>query len=237
MKKVNLKFLPFISLLFLFSTSACQRVDYGPLQEEIKTYNLTGFDKVDIDSESDVKITQGANFSIIVKGDKRNLAELELRVINGTLKSSYSEYRKRKHTNSYEIVMPTLKGVHFSGMTEGQATGLLSVDKLDVRLSGMSKLNADIETNSLTMDISGKSGLYWKGKSKSVDAIISGSSSLNTFESITEDAILNVSGKSEVKIYASKTLTVNASGGSRVRFRGNPTVSSQVSGGSSVLRD
>ncbi|MCU0446851.1 MAG: DUF2807 domain-containing protein [Microscillaceae bacterium] len=237
MKKVNLKFLPYLCFMFVFSTSACQKFDYGPIQEEIKTYTLAGFDKVDIDSESNVKITQGANFSIIVRGDYRNLAELDLRVINGTLKSSYTIYRPRKHSNSYEIVMPTLKGVHFSGMTEGQASGFLAVDKFDAKLSGESNMSADMETDVLTMDISGRSNLYWKGKSKTIAAIVSGDSRINTYDSNSEDVKIAVSGGSEAKIYASKTLQANASGRSRVRYRGNPIVDSNVSGDSSVLRD
>lgn len=232
------------TLLGIFSVvllSGCQRFeDVGAFQEERKTYDLSGFTKVHIGSNSKVTIQQGAAFGVFVRGDSRNLDDLRVRVENGTLKADYYPHsnRNRQYKTEFTITMPTLEGVDFSGATFSNVGGFENSQKMYVRLSGASEGIFSIKASEVEIDLSGASRLSSVGASQKLKADISGGSELSFFGFSVEDVQISVSGGSKAQINVSKTLRAEASGGSHIRYTGNPSsVSNNSSGGSSISKE
>jgi hypothetical protein len=221
--------------------SACQRMeDLGAFQEEIKTYDLTGFQSLQIGSASKVTVQQGSTFSVVVRGDRRNLDELRVRVEGGTLKADYYPHhsRRRQYPSEFTITMPSLSGVDFSGSTTANISGFESNSALYIRLSGSSEGTFSVRPRETDINLSGSSKLRISGASVKSKSEISGGSVLESFNFSTEESQVAVSGGSNARVNVSKVLNAAASGGSHIRYIGNPTiVTNNASGGSSISKD
>jgi len=230
-----------LGILMVVLLSGCQRFeDMGPFQEETKTYDLRDFTQVHIGSASKVTIQRGAVFGVFVRGDRRNLADLNVRVESGILKAEYYPYRhkNRQYRTEFTITMPALEGVDFSGATISNVGGFENIQKMYVRLSGASEGVVNIKANEIYIDLSGASRLSGTGTSQKMKADVSGAADLSFFSYPIDEVQISASGGSKAKINVSKALHAEASGGSRIRYIGNPPfVNINFSGGSSISRE
>jgi Putative auto-transporter adhesin, head GIN domain len=107
MKTSFLKTTLAISFLAI-SLSACfDYEDEGPLQYEEERINITDFERIEIGDAFIIRVTEGNYFSVEVRGDRRNLDDLEVYKSGNTLIIRYDEYENRKHETYVDIVMPT----------------------------------------------------------------------------------------------------------------------------------
>lgn len=231
-----------ISLCFVLLTlfSACQRrEDYGAIQEAEMSISLQNFQKLEMGEAFVIEVTQGSEFSIVAKGDKRNLDDLEYWVSNNTLKMRYKNSRNRQYSTRLYITMPTLKETNFSGASKSNIKGFVENSNFIVNLSGASTCDLQIQASSFTFYVSGASKLKIQESinTNEIEAYISGASILNAFLAKTEICDMDVSGASTAEISANQTLKVTASGASLVRYKGSPTIESRLSGESYLQQD
>jgi hypothetical protein len=221
--------------LLLVSSVACVREDVGPYQNDKQTYALTNFDRLDMGSAFGITVRQGANFSIVAEGDQRNLNDLDVYTRNGTLFAQYRNHnRSRQYQTSFQITMPTLRGVSFSGASQSEVSGCRSLNDLDIELSGASKGKFEVQASRTTIDLSGASKLDAIGSGTALTAGLSGASKLDAFGYPVDEARVNASGASNARISVTDALVADASGASAIRYRGTPRVQQRVSGSSTV---
>jgi hypothetical protein len=226
-----------IGLLALSLTSCFDYEDEGPLQYEEERFTLTDFDRLEIGDAFIIRVTEGSYFSVEVRGDRRNLDDLEVYKSGNTLVVRYDRYESRKHETYIDIVMPSISAAVFSGATNSVITGFDDLELVNISLSGASVSQIDVETVQLNINLSGASVADLRGQALSLDAEVSGASSIKAFTLPVINATLNVSGASVAKITVSDNLEATISGASTVIYRGNPVISEDVSGGSSLQRD
>jgi len=82
----------------------------------------------------------------------------------------------------------------------------------------------------LNFDASGAGSITLLGQVNTLNIDSSGAISINAFDLIAEDVVVDVSGAASVDVYASSTLSVDLSGVGTVTYDGNPQVSQSVSG-------
>ncbi|MFN8358028.1 MAG: head GIN domain-containing protein [Spirosomataceae bacterium] len=238
MKKV----IYFFALLWVASSlQSCVfllRDEYLPAQGTIEqTYNFGGFDRLEMGSAFDIRVVQGRDFQVKVKGDKSDVDDLMVTVRGGELQIYYRTSRSRRYPMYVDVVMPTLAGVDFSGASTSTVDGFSNLQEVDILLSGASRSTVNIGSKYLNIDLSGASTLDLSGNSFRTDSQLSGASLLNAFNHNSEEAYINASGASRARLSVSKLLKGSASGASNIRYRGNPQVSVGTSGGSVVERD
>ncbi|UTA66260.1 head GIN domain-containing protein [Emticicia sp. 21SJ11W-3] len=238
MKKLTVYYL-LATLLMAFGLSSCEIIESGlePRHPEDKHFNLSGFDKLEMGDGFQVEVKQSANYRIFVKGDRRDIDDLVVRVSGGQLKMYFSKWRAKRYRMEVEIEMPDLKETDFSGAVNAYVKGFNNLDQLYIDLSGASKATFVTQAKGYDIDLSGASDLIIEGNGKNLEAEISGASKLYAFDADIEKANLDVSGASSAKVTVSNNLRVSASGASKVRYRGNPVVSSNTSGSSHVEKD
>jgi hypothetical protein len=228
--------------------SSCNREDVGPLQEGQQTFALMDFNRLEMGSGFDVDVQPGAVFSVVAKGDTRNLDDLEVVVKNGTLSAKYRTQRSRKFTTNFTIIMPTLRGANFSGGVHSTVKGFANLSNLDIELSGGTHATWEVIAAHTFAVVSGGSKLQLI-ESKvttnngdelassiyqlSVDA--SGGSHVEAFDYAADDVNVKASGGSHAEITVNKTLTADASGASHINYKGNPTSINQNSSGASKV--
>ncbi|MCU0439409.1 MAG: DUF2807 domain-containing protein [Raineya sp.] len=227
-------------LVLLMVVSACQRrEDYGPIQESEMSIGLQNFQKLEMGDAFVIEVIQGSEFSIVAKGDKRNLDDLEYWVSNQTLKVQYKNSRNRQYSTRLYITMPSLQEINFSGASKSTIKGFTGNTDFKLNLSGASTCDLQVQASNFTFYISGASRLkiLENLNTNKIEAYISGASTLNGFLAKADIYTLDVSGASKAEISANQTLRVKASGASYVRYKGSPTIESNLSGESHLQQD
>lgn len=224
-------------LVALVALTSCRRIDIGPEQNDQRTYGLTGFDAVQMGSAFRVDVRQGSTFAITASGDRRNLDDLEVWVSRGTLFAKYRVHRNRQYPTRFEVTMPSLQSAEFSGASNATVRGFSGNANFDLHLSGASKADVDVDATNVQLYLSGASNLDLRGTFKRLDADASGASRLEAFDAPTEEADVEASGASYIRVNVSRNLKAVATGASSVVYRGNPTVDARPSGASTVRKE
>src|SRR3954469_21237892 len=96
--------------LFSISVSSCLREqDPGPLQQEERNFNLRDFDRLEMGNAFVITVVQNPVYSVTIRGDRRNLDDLNVAMLGSTLKIEYSNNLQRDHTTFITIGMPLLR--------------------------------------------------------------------------------------------------------------------------------
>lgn len=238
MKKFINKPLALMAIAFIIVACSCTDVDDpGPLQEDEQNYTITDFDRLEMGSAFIIKVQQGEFFDINVRGDRRNLDDLDVFKEGSTLVIRFDSNGGRHHDTHITITMPELHAVNFSGATNSVVTGFELDDSFKVQLSGASVSQINGEFQNTTIHLSGASNLTLTGFGTSLSAEVSGASYLEAYQYSVENAEVEASGSSRAKLSVDNALNGEASGSSIIYYRGNPEVDVVTSGSSSVVRD
>ncbi len=235
---------PLLLLALLSGLQSCIYIntrdnDILPRGVATRDLNLTNFDQLAMGSAFSIKVKKGTNFSIKATGELNDLDDLDASVgRTGVLEIKYrNNWRNSRDRMDIDIVMPSLRGVDFSGASVSTVEGFENERTLGYRLSGASKSTFVGSAERLSINLSGASELILNGKSGLVIGEISGASQLYAFDFPVDEADLNLSGASRARVRVVKFLKVDASGASSLRYLGDPTVEQRLSGSSSVARE
>ena len=223
-------------VIITFFVFACDREDPGPLQEVQKDFVVTDFDRLEMGSGFRIRVDQANSFSVKVKGDRRNVDDLEVYKQGNTLVIKFEDQRDRHHNTYIDITMPVLSAVNFSGASESKIRGFES-DQIDLYLSGASVCQVDATFNRIDLVVSGASEVIMFGDGAELVGELSGASTLKAFDYPVKEAILELSGASSGKVTVTDALDVTAGGASSVLYRGEPSVVANTSGASTVVKD
>ncbi len=215
---------------------ACDREDPGPLQEVRKDFAITDFDRLEMGSNFRIRVDQANSFSIKVRGDRRNVDDLEVYKQGNTLVIEFDDQRDRHHDTYIDITMPALVAANFSGASDSKIRGFES-DEIDLYLSGASVCQVDSKFNRVELVASGGSEVLLFGDGVELVGELSGASSLKAFDYPVKEAFLELSGASSGRVTVTDALDVTAGGASSVLYRGEPSVVANTSGASSVVKD
>jgi len=230
----TLLLLALLALVF----SSCQREDPGPLQDDQRSYGLSGFTNLDLGSAFRVNVRQGATFSVQAKGDRRNLEDLDVWVSNGTLRAKYRSNRNRQYETELDLVMPLLLSADFSGAVNATVRDFSSTGDFSLNVSGASKADVDVRSKYADVKASGASQVVLRGAYTLLEIEASGASLVKAFDAPAEVGDVNASGASSIRVAVSQRLKAVATGASNVTYRGNPAVlDSRPSGGSTIRKE
>lgn len=234
-----MKWLNIILLLTasVWLTACLDEEDPGPRQNDVRTYAILDFDRIEAGDALDITIVYGTNYSVKAEGDRRNLSDLEVFKRGNALILRFDEYERRQYTTFITITMPAINRMDFSGAVNAKVSGFEPADRLDITLSGASLGQLDISAAEIYVNVTGASLLRLRGNGVLIDGSVSGASQLTAFEYQTENVNLHVSGASNGRVNVSEQLQVVATGASEVLYRGNPTLQVQTSGASVVKKD
>src|ERR1700754_3459954 len=113
---------------------------------------------------------------------------------------------------------------------------LTSDGGMDIDLSGACNANLDVKAPNVEVEASGASEVSLKGETQNLSINGSGSTNVKAFELLSENGDVEISGSSDVEIYASVKLNAHTSGASSIRYKGNAKVETDMSGASSVKK-
>lgn len=215
----------FTILMMLVSMTFYSCEDGMPDYYHEKEYpSLTGFTGVELGDALQVEIRRADAFSVVAKGEDKDLNDLELWVENNSLRGKYRE-GSRSHKRTLVLVyMPELKKTNMHSATNTKIIGFpAGQELLHLIVSGASEVELENSWNELSIEISGASKAILHGYGTTVTANVSGSSELNAEGFTTENGHMEVNGKSTARVRIGETLTGSVNGDSKLIYWGNPT--------------
>jgi hypothetical protein len=236
MLRLSQSFIKSLIIVLIPLLLSCDREDPGPLQEVHKDFVVTDFDRLEMGSGFRIRVDQANSFSVKVKGDRRNVDDLEVYKQGNTLVIEFEDEKDRRHETYIDITMPLLTAANFSGASESKIRGF-DGEEVDIYLSGASVCQVDATFSKVDVVISGASEVLLFGDGVDLVGELSGASSLKAFDYPVKTATLELSGASSGKVAATESLDVTAAGASAVLYRGEPSVVADTSGGSTVTKD
>lgn len=204
-----------ILILCILTLMAGCKKDDDTLSPAQDFSSLNNFDKLRIGSGFRTTVRQGTTRQVLVAVPSSDQSNLNVTQSNGTLVVEIQN-KSSQTAGTVDITMPSLAGVDFSGGVAATITGFSPASLLITQLGGSSvNLTGSVQTLTLTL---------------------SGGSTFNGYNFPATDAVVALSGGSEARVAASRTLNVTASGGSKLFYQGTPTLTQNLSGGSTVTK-
>ncbi|RYY26292.1 MAG: DUF2807 domain-containing protein [Sphingomonadales bacterium] len=217
-------------LPLLASTAACQSKwekegesipSSGP--GATRTYAATGFTGVDLRGSDDVEVKMGATFSVTAEGDPKMLDQLEIQVVDGTLRVGRKDHSGKWFDNDHDVkvrvVMPKLAKASVGG--SGNLTIERAEGDVSASVSGSGNLDiADLRGGLSTLSVAGSGDLNAKGATEKLAASIAGSGDIDAGGLTANSAEVSIAGSGNMKGIVKGGAAVNIVGSGDVELTG-----------------
>ena len=208
-------------LTTIFSLSACKKdrlTANGNITSE--TRDVAQFTGISSSGATEVKVTYGTTFNVVVKGSSNLIPQFTTRVVNNVLYLGFEHVNVHRDDIEVELTMPSIQRVSVSGSGEIDIKGSFPAQQsLSVDISGSAEV--EVENPMLV---------------ERVNVEISGSGDADLEEVTAKQADANISGSGNVKFQVSDHLKAKISGSGKVYYRGNPTVQQDISGSGKLIK-
>ena len=190
-----------------------------------REYEFTDFNSLDVGSAFKVDISHSDTYSVQIIANESVYKNVNVNQSGNTLKIGLRWPGFFFNIHNYNlkaiITMPELSKLTLSGATKGTVSGFQSSNDCEVRLSGASDLEIDMETGKFDSSISGSSEMTAHIKSSDTKIELSGSSDMK-LDITTGSFVYRSSGASEATGIVQATSTgIHLSGSSEIRFTGS----------------
>jgi len=217
------------------------------IKEDLEGLITKGFSKVKLNTSSDVNISMGKDFSVVMTGDEEKIGNTMLVLKHDTL---IITYKKNNRNHNYDrdqemlvtIVMPNIEEMKINGSGDVDITGVDN-ETLDLGINGSGDLNVEGRSEELDIAINGSGDISMDIiDGKDVDVSINGSGnvifgggtcqslkiSINGPGEVDADKVqcvdvdVRVLGSGDSSVYASNSITFDSYGSGEVDVFGKP---------------
>lgn len=200
----------------------------------VEDRNLDNFNSISIKGAYDVKLVNSDSSFLQVVADENLLPAIKTTVTDSILEVYNDKTIIRSKELKLIIGCPGIHSIDFSGATELICDSMLTIDQLNIVISGAGRINLSVNANNLKTNVSGGAELVFKGQVKTLDVSITGTGNLDAKELQTSRCIIDISGFGWAKLNVKEVLEVNISGFGKVEYAGNPELKQSITGGAKV---
>jgi hypothetical protein len=166
-----------------------------------RSFAASDFAGVDLRGPDDVDVKTGQKFAVTAEGDPKVLDQLDIRVVNGTLrvgrKDSRDGWFNDDHGARIHVVMPKLTAAAVSG--SGNLTAERAEGDFDGAISGSGNLGiADLRAGSTELSIAGSGDLSVAGSAAKLSASVAGSGDIDAKRLTVSSADVSIAGSGNV---------------------------------------
>ena len=235
-----------LALVTLATLAGCQTPGPAPLGQRVvgsghivtKIYDPTDFDRVEVENDFTVEVSQSTNYRVFISADDNLFDFIRANKEGRTLRIALDPDRIYHNvTVEARIGMPSLSGLKLANRVQATIGGFKSARTFDVDVSGHSRLGGRVEARDTAIRLSGASvvTLDGSGTRLRVDGTEGSQANLEGYR--VEDASIHLSGRATATVNASDDLDADLSDGSTLIYVGNPSLGRvSTTGGSSLSR-
>jgi hypothetical protein len=215
-------FIPFLFISTLFASCASVSGN-GDVREEKRS--IPNIYEVKTSGSIDVEIQVGDHYAVTVENDENLIPYVITEIDNGVLNVHYKDGYSINHDHAKVVVTaPTLEKVISSGSSNITSKGVIkNSNQIEISTSGSGDINAEVDAPSISVSGSGSGNITLSGRTKNFDCKMSGSGDIECGNLKSENAVIHVSGSSDVHVFASLSLQVNVTGSGDVYYGGKPS--------------
>ncbi|MFN8255276.1 MAG: head GIN domain-containing protein [Bacteroidales bacterium] len=205
-------------------------VTYVGVLAQPKIPDITGVKDISVNLACKLTLLQGEKASLSIKGDNKDLENVEISLSGNRLKI-FSDARNQHKTDiSIIITVPDLENLSIGGAVDIFTPNILNFNNLEVEVSGVADFNLNLKSEIFKLEASGVISGNIKGSSKEFEIEISGVGKLDASEFKTVNCDAEVSGVAKISVNTSEKLTADVSGMGKIYYTGNPVVRANSSG-------
>lgn len=188
-----------------------------------KNIDVTEFSAIELNGVIDAQLIQSPTTEVSLRFPESLTDKVVAKVENGTLKISmdHSKLSKWKGITAY-ISSPNIESIKLRGVANLESQTVISGDKLNVEVEGISSVDCDIDVKNLRLAVEGTSEVELNGKAQNAKIQLEGKSSLDAFDCVFRNCRANLSGINEADIFVTDSLWATADGLSEIEYKGNP---------------
>ena len=232
-----------LALAIVFT--GCSHLDLSSNEGPITTqdYNFTDFTGIEMGHAFELQVIPSSTYKISITASENVLKRTHVSKSGDILKIDMESWTFTwRSSPKVTVTMPVLTALNLSGASHGSAIGFKSDEDFNLKLSGASQLDLDMEAGNFKFDISGASSVTGRLTATSSDIDLSGASHIELSGSggniklhasgashadmayyTVNDADTQFTGASHGILDISGRLDVTLSGASSLEYQGNPT--------------
>jgi hypothetical protein len=203
-----------------------------------ETRDLSGFTKVSFGISGDLYINIGADFKVVLEGEKSLIDDIITEVSGSKLVIKKDNWRLNQNEKvTIYVTMPEINGLSVSGSGKAEIKDNVKTDNLSLSVSGSGKIyTTDISASGINCSISGSGDIILGGSGNvtRADISISGSGNYSGEPLEIRSVDISISGSGSCRCNVSESLKASVSGSGNVTYIGNPKVDARVSGSGRV---
>jgi Putative auto-transporter adhesin, head GIN domain len=240
---ISMKKLFVLASIIMLGVSSCdimgKRVKgNGNIQTSERT--VTSFKNVDVSGAVELYVAQGEIKPVKIEADENLLQYIEVEQHGDHLEIKNRQGFNLQPTRKIKIYVtaPVYNSIDVSGASNINGVAkIVNTEKLSLDVSGAGDINMEIDAPSISADISGAGSVNLKGETKTFDLTLTGAGKAHCYELLSETTKVDISGAGDADVFASVKLDAQVSGAGSVRYKGGATnVAQQVSGAGSVKK-
>jgi hypothetical protein len=203
---------------------------------------LGTFDAINVGCAINLFLSQGSTQSVAVETDENLVDRINTKISNGVLQLSCDNVRNATKMNVYVTAVKLTK-LEASGASVVKGVTPIKADQFSLIASGASKVNMELNAQSIYNDvsgaskeslaitasdlkseISGASNVKYTGSATEHKTEVSGAGNLKALEFVTDNTNAEVSGAGNASVMAKKQLKADLSGAGTITYFDNSEV-------------
>jgi hypothetical protein len=214
-----------------------------------KVLELPEFKGIYVNSNYTVYLKQTNKQEVTVEALSEIFAVTEIKVENGILMVNVERKPENPNKSLWQKIddiklNPTMKlYVSVKNLNDLQVNGngkiisenSIATDHIALGVSGAGSLDVDIKGNTVKAELSGSGLMTVKGYATSMDALVSGSGTINGFNCALETAKAKVSGPGLCQLNVSNNIEAMVVGNGQVKHKGNTKAAQKKIYGSGTI--
>ncbi|PWT97092.1 MAG: hypothetical protein C5B52_14395 [Bacteroidetes bacterium] len=213
--------------------------------KEAEIRDLKDFHGVKIAGSIDLFISQGPKEVVAVSASSQEvkddiITEVKDGILNVHPKKGSNWWKMGWNTIGKRIrvyvAARNIDYINSAGSGNIIISGEIKADKLEFIVAGSGNIEGAINTETLSVDQSGSSNVRLRGNSKSSNFNMSGSGNLYSYDLVTENTDIDISGSGNVEITSNKEVNAKISGSGNIRIKGNADLRTVSTSGSGHVR-
>ncbi len=186
--------------------------------------NTKEFTKINLPGHGKIILKQGDESSVRIETGKHH-ATVTTDISNGVLTINSDDFAE-----AY-VTVKNLEKIDISGNGKVETDSSIKVKDLELIISGIGKMEMNLDAENLKTDISGKGNIELNGSAKNMSVEISGAGKVEADDFTVSKCDVNISGAGKSEVDVKDELNVNISGVGNVNYKTEPAkISQHISG-------
>ncbi len=224
-----------ILLLVVLVIFACSKGTKGEGNKVSETRDVPAFTKIVLDAPGSVYLSQGATQNIKIEAQPNIMELLSTEVSRNTLTIDTKESIGQNDGIIYKITVPKIEYLEVEGSGDiiGQSP-FSDIKKFVMHIDGSGDIDMNVKARNVESSIDGSGTIRLKGSTENFEIDIDGSGDVETFELISNDCEVNISGSGNAEVTVSEDLEISISGSGDVAYKGSPKLKEKISGSGKI---